>query len=277
MSVEVPLPDGEIRYSVVVPVYGNAATLPEVIERLERLDRELGGGLEGVFVVDGSPDDSLAVLRKLLPDAAIPSQLVAHSRNFGSFPAIRTGLGVCRGEYVAAMAADLQEPASLILDFFQTLRTGEYDVVVGSRTKRQDPFLSSVLARAFWALYRRMVHRAIPPGGVDIFGCTPHGGGAPGRRSRSRTPAWSACSTGSATAGSRSPTSGRSGRRARAAGRCVASTATSSTASTRSPTSRSRCWSLIGAVGCPAHHHGLRRHGGRPAGRPHRRSPATRR
>ena len=172
MSVEVPVPDAEIRYSVVVPVYGNAATLPQVIERLEQLDRELGGGLEGVFVVDGSPDDSLALLRKLLPDSAIPSQLVAHSRNFGSFPAIGTGLGVCRGEYVAAMAADLQEPASLILEFFQTLRTGEYDVVVGSRTKRQDPILSSVLARAFWGLYRRMVHRAIPPGGVDIFGCT---------------------------------------------------------------------------------------------------------
>jgi glycosyltransferase involved in cell wall biosynthesis len=161
-----------IRYTVVVPVYGNEATLPRVIERLRDLDTRLGGGIEGVFVVDGSPDDSIQVLRDLLPSVDLPTQLVAHSRNFGSFAAIRTGMSVARGEYVAAMAADLQEPAELLIDFFTTLATGEVDVVVGRRTARQDPIMSTVLSGTFWRLYRTMVHRDIPPGGVDIFGCT---------------------------------------------------------------------------------------------------------
>jgi len=162
----------QVRYSVIVPVYGNADTLEAVIERLVAMDAELGGGLEAVFVVDGSPDDSYQVLQKVLPACGIASQLIAHSRNFGSFAAIRTGLAHGRGDYMAAMAADLQEPAELVRDFFLLLREDEADVVVGARTKRQDPFLSSLLARTFWGLYRRTVHRAIPPGGVDIFGCT---------------------------------------------------------------------------------------------------------
>lgn len=161
-----------IRYSVVVPVYGNADTLGDVLDRLVAMDDELGGGLEAVFVVDGSPDDSLAVLQRLVPGCPLSTQVISHSRNFGSFAAIRTGFRHSRGEYVAAMAADLQEPADLVRDFFVALRGGQVDVTVGRRTKRQDPLLSSFLARVFWGLYRRVVHRAIPPGGVDIFGCT---------------------------------------------------------------------------------------------------------
>jgi hypothetical protein len=172
--VTAPPGDGapRIRYSVVVPVYGNAETLPAVVDRLVEMDAELGGGLEAVFVVDGSPDDSFEVLRALLPICGIASQLLLHSRNFGSFAAIRTGLAHGRGDYLAAMAADLQEPPELVRDFFELLREDKADVAVGSRTKRQDPFLSSLLARTFWGLYRRTVHRDIPPGGVDIFGCT---------------------------------------------------------------------------------------------------------
>ncbi|MCW2539775.1 MAG: glycosyltransferase [Frankiales bacterium] len=160
-----------IRFSVVVPVYGNAATLPEVIDRLSDMARRLPGALEAVFVVDGSPDDSLALLRKLLPDAGLHAQLLVHSRNFGSFAAIRTGMAASRGEFVAAMAADLQEPPELVEKFFELLVTGDYDVCVGVRSGRADPVLSGAQARVFWALYRRWVHRDIPAGGVDIFAC----------------------------------------------------------------------------------------------------------
>lgn len=161
-----------ITYSVVIPVYGNEATLGAVIERLSDVATRLDGPLEAVFVVDGSPDGSLLVLRRLLPEAAIRSQVVVHSRNFGSFPAIRTGLAVARGEYVGVMAADLQEPPELMEAFFDRLRTGEVDVTVGRRESRVDPALSSIASRTFWWLYRRAINPAIPRGGVDVFGCT---------------------------------------------------------------------------------------------------------
>lgn len=160
------------RFSVVIPVYGNEVSLPKVIDRLERMTERLDGRLEAVFVVDGSPDGSLILLRRLLPLASFDSQLIAHSRNFGSFAAVLTGLAATRGDYVAAMAADLQEPAELVEDFFRELATGNYDVAVGRRTARSDPRISLLASRVFWGLYRRYVHRDIPPGGVDVFACT---------------------------------------------------------------------------------------------------------
>lgn len=69
------------------------------------------------------------------------------------------------------MAADLQDPPELVLQFFQQLDEGTCDVVVGARTTRSDPLLSRAFAELFWWLYRRLVQPAIPPGGVDLFGC----------------------------------------------------------------------------------------------------------
>ena len=161
------------RYSVVVPVYRNEATLPALVERLEGLAGELGGQLEVVFVVDGSPDGSLLLLRRLLAEqAAFSSQLIALARNFGSFSAIRTGLAAAEGELVAVMAADLQEPVSLVREFFRRLDTGEIDVTVGARASRADDRAGQTASRLFWWLYRHLVQREIPPGGVDVFACT---------------------------------------------------------------------------------------------------------
>ena len=162
----------EITYSVVIPVYTNEGSLGAVITRLEGVADRLPGRLEAVFVVDGSPDGSLLVLNRLLPEAKITTQLVVHSRNFGSFPAIRTGMAAARGKYIGVMAADLQEPPELMEEFFAALSTGEVDITVGRRESRSDPAMSSLLSRTFWGLYRRAINPAIPRGGVDVFGCT---------------------------------------------------------------------------------------------------------
>lgn len=162
----------EITYSVVIPVYTNEGSLGAVITRLEGVADRLPGRLEAVFVVDGSPDGSLLVLNRLLPEAKISSQLVVHSRNFGSFPAIRTGMAAARGKYIGVMAADLQEPPELMEEFFAALSTGDVDITVGRRESRSDPAMSSLLSRTFWGLYRRVINPAIPRGGVDVFGCT---------------------------------------------------------------------------------------------------------
>ena len=158
-----------VRYSVVIPVYGNEGSVEALLRRLEGLVPELDGPMEAVFVVDGSPDGSLDRLRELLPTAALATQLISHSRNFGSFAAIRTGIHAARGEYIGVMAADLQEPPELMLEFFRVLSTDEADITVGRREGRNDPALSSFLSRAFWGLYRRTINPAIPRGGVDVF------------------------------------------------------------------------------------------------------------
>jgi glycosyltransferase involved in cell wall biosynthesis len=155
--------------SVVVPVYRNASSVPDLLAALEALHRDLGGRLEAVLVVDGSPDDSYLRLAEGLSRAGFPAQLLALSRNFGAFSAIRAGLEAARGERFAVMAADLQEPPELIVEFDRILRGGTHDVVVGRRTTRHDPPAARLAARAFWALHRRFVQPEVPPGGVDVF------------------------------------------------------------------------------------------------------------
>lgn len=161
-----------VTYSIVVPVYGNEATLSTLLDRLEALRTRLDAPLEVVFVVDGSPDGSMVILRRLLPSVGFSTQLIAHSRNFGSFAAIRTGFAAAEGRFIAAMAADLQEPPELVQEFFLRLSSDECDVAVGTRAGRGDPRTTMLLSRAFWSVYRRWVHKEMPAGGVDIFGCT---------------------------------------------------------------------------------------------------------
>jgi polyisoprenyl-phosphate glycosyltransferase len=159
-------------YSVVIPVYGNEENIPYLVPRLEDLHRQLDAPMEAVFVVDGSPDQSEALLHEILKTSPMPSQLLAHSRNFGSFAAIRTGMQVARGEFIGVMAADLQEPPELMRDFFDALSSSSADVTVGRRVGREDAALSSLASTVFWGLYRKLINPAIPPGGVDVFGCT---------------------------------------------------------------------------------------------------------
>jgi glycosyltransferase involved in cell wall biosynthesis len=162
-------------FSVVIPVYRNLESLPDLLAALagiaERFRAERGGEMEAVFVVDGSPDASWQWLAEALPRAPFPAKLIAHSRNFGSFAAIRTGLAAASAEHAAAMAADLQEPPELMLDFHAALAGPDCDVVVGRRLRRDDPWQTSLASGIFWSAYRAFVQPQVPKGGVDIFGC----------------------------------------------------------------------------------------------------------
>lgn len=165
-------PGPYVRDSIVVPIYKNEASIPALIERLVQLDEQRGGSLEGVFVVDGSPDESLAVLRAALVDGRLTAQVLTHSRNFGSFSATRTGLAAARGEFIAVMAADLQEPPELAVAFLDALGADECDIALGQRIGRDDPRMSTAMANLYWRMYRKFMNPEIPTGGIDIFGCT---------------------------------------------------------------------------------------------------------
>lgn len=161
----------EIKYSTVIPVYKNEESIPRLITELNKISDNLGEGYEVVFVVDGSPDRSFELLSEELKKASFSSQLVLHSRNFGSFAAIRTGLIHARGQYFGVMAADLQEPPALMMDFFKALEQDDGDVVIGTRDSRADPLSSRIASTVFWGLYKRLVVHDMPDGGVDVFGC----------------------------------------------------------------------------------------------------------
>lgn len=160
-----------MKYSVIIPVYKNEQSIHRLIESLDQLSGQLDGEMEAVFVVDGSPDRSFELLRNVIDGLSHPAQLILHSRNFGSFPAIRTGLEAARGSFYGVMAADLQEPPELLIDFFRSLNSNECDVAIGTRTGRNDPVFSKLASSIFWGLYKKLIVPEMPEGGVDIFGC----------------------------------------------------------------------------------------------------------
>jgi glycosyltransferase involved in cell wall biosynthesis len=161
--------------SIVIPVFRNEENLQWLLDALVDISKrarvEYGTEIEIVFVDDASPDGCYRILADFLSTAPFASQLLLHSRNFGSFAAIRSGLQAASGDFFCVIAADLQEPPELVLQFLERLLTGVFDVVVGCRESREDPFFSRIAADIFWKLYRNFVIPEIPEKGVDVFGC----------------------------------------------------------------------------------------------------------
>ena len=161
-----------IDYTVIIPVYKNCESLPELLVSLDTTLSNLNTKNEVIFVVDGSPDNSFNRLQELLPLKNAEVLVVNLSRNFGSIPAVRTGLMRARGQFAAVIAADLQEPTTILLDFYDALQQDNVDVVVGVRASRNDPFFSKIFSKIYWNFYRKLINKEIPIGGVDIFACT---------------------------------------------------------------------------------------------------------
>jgi len=157
--------------SIIIPVYKNEANIPHLLDALIFINEQLKDNTEFIFVVDGSPDKSYELLNEMLPTTTLNAKLLVLSRNFGSFAAIKVGLEHANGNYFGVMAADLQEPPELLIESFEHLETKDYDVIVGTRDSRTDPFMSQLSSQLFWSFYKKFVVPEMPTGGVDIFSC----------------------------------------------------------------------------------------------------------
>jgi undecaprenyl-phosphate 4-deoxy-4-formamido-L-arabinose transferase len=113
--------------SVVVPVYNGAATIGELVEALRAL--EIDGGLEIILVVDGSPDDSLEICKRLAAAPGVPVTVLSLSRNFGEHNAVMAGFARARGMFVITMDDDLQNPPGEVRRLFEFARDGGWDAV----------------------------------------------------------------------------------------------------------------------------------------------------
>src|SRR5271163_848009 len=120
-------PTYALSLSIVVPVYNGAQTVGTLVQALAGL--EIAGGHEIVLVVDGSPDDSLAVCRRLAAEHALPITVVNHSRNYGEHNAVMSGLRHASGAYMITMDDDLQNPPEEVKRLYEHARDHDYDVV----------------------------------------------------------------------------------------------------------------------------------------------------
>lgn len=151
--------------SIVVPVYHNEESLPDLFAELEKA----AAGLEAefVFVEDGSKDGSLRVLEAYA--AREPrAKVVKLSRNFGSMVGCVAGLAHASGKAAVVIAADLQDPPALIPRMVERWRQGDH-VVLAVREHREEPLLQRALAGLYYRLMRRFALPDMPPGGFDFF------------------------------------------------------------------------------------------------------------
>jgi len=151
--------------SVVVPTYNEEGNVEifyhEVSSVLKGLDTEW----EIIYVNDGSRDHSAELIMKLLNEDGHVN-LLNLSRNFGSYGAISAGMAHARGDAVICMSCDLQDPPSLITEFFNNWRQGA-DIVWGIRATRNDPGFKAAYANIFYWILRKFIWHDFPQGGMD--------------------------------------------------------------------------------------------------------------
>ncbi len=149
--------------SVVIPVYNEQDTIPELDRRLKAMLANLpqvGNDWEVLFVDDGSRDQSRELLIRLA-EQENRYRVIAFSRNFGHQFAITAGVDRAEGNAVVVMDADLQDPPSVIAEMLQKQAEG-FDVIYGVRRKRKG---ENWFKRATAAMFYRLIHSIT---GVDI-------------------------------------------------------------------------------------------------------------
>jgi undecaprenyl-phosphate 4-deoxy-4-formamido-L-arabinose transferase len=131
--------------SVVVPVFNEEESLPELLSRLSAALQALTKSYEVLLVNDGSRDGSLAILREAA--AKDPHvTVIDFNRNYGQHSAIFAGFEVARGEIIVTMDADLQNPPEEIGKLVAKMEEG-FDVVGSVRINRRDPFFRRLASR----------------------------------------------------------------------------------------------------------------------------------
>ena len=125
--------------SIVVPMYNEESTLEILYEELNKVTWAMTEyAFEYVFVNDGSKDKTLSILRELAgKDARV--KYISFSRNFGKEAALLAGLQNARGDLVATMDADMQDPPSLLPEMAAYVASGAYDNAATRRVSRKPP------------------------------------------------------------------------------------------------------------------------------------------
>ena len=153
--------------SLVVPCYNEEDALPPFYQEASRVLASMDIDAEFVFIDDGSKDKTLEVLRSLAAkDPRV--HYVSFSRNFGKEAAMFAGLEHAKGDYVATLDADLQDPPSLLPGMLQAIKEEDYDCAGTRRvTRKGEPPIRSFFARRFYSIMRKLSNIEVVDGARD--------------------------------------------------------------------------------------------------------------
>lgn len=153
-------------HSVVVPVYRSRATLGTFVQRVSNILNEAHIQFELILVDDGSGDGSFEEIKRL---SHVYQQVrgFSLSRNFGQQAALMIGLQKSKGDFIAIIDDDLQDPPELLPSFFQALYDGA-DVAYGIRTGRKESVAKRILYSVFYRLLSALSQISIPRDAGDF-------------------------------------------------------------------------------------------------------------
>lgn len=156
------------RLSLVVPCYNEQEALYPFVEELHKVLTDLPDvAPEVIFVNDGSADNTLQVIRELAARYEWV-RFISFSRNFGKESAMLAGFAAAKGDYVAVMDADLQDPPALLPEMLRAVREEGYDCAGTRRTTRNgEPPVRSFFARMFYRLINAFSSTQLVDGARD--------------------------------------------------------------------------------------------------------------
>ncbi|MBD5195995.1 MAG: glycosyltransferase family 2 protein [Bacteroidales bacterium] len=141
--------------SVVIPLYNEEESLPELAEWINRVMSDNNFSYEIIFVNDGSTDRSMEVIHGLAQqNPAIHA--ISFSRNYGKSPALNEGFRRAQGDVVITMDADLQDSPDEIPELYRMITEDGYDLVSGWKKKRYDPLSKTIPTKLFNATARKV-------------------------------------------------------------------------------------------------------------------------
>ena len=140
--------------SVVIPLYNEAESLPELEAWIERVMKEHNFTYEIIFVNDGSTDNSWEVIQELQQKNSC-IRAIKFRRNYGKSPGLHCGFQRAKGDVVITMDADLQDSPDEIPELYRMIKEDGYDLVSGWKKKRYDPLSKTIPTKLFNATARK--------------------------------------------------------------------------------------------------------------------------
>ncbi|WP_285140603.1 glycosyltransferase family 2 protein [Lactococcus petauri] len=152
--------------SIIVPAYNEEETIELFFDEVNAQTLDLPLDKTFYFINDGSSDRTLDVI-KTLSQKHPNVKYISFSRNFGKEAALLAGLRAASGDFVTVMDADLQDPPSMLNEMYNKLQEG-YDIVGTRRISRKDePFIRSIFARAFYKIMNTISSTQMVDGARD--------------------------------------------------------------------------------------------------------------
>ncbi|MDR1121484.1 MAG: glycosyltransferase family 2 protein [Dysgonamonadaceae bacterium] len=139
--------------SVVIPLYNEEESLPELFEWIKRVMQEHHFSYEVIFVDDGSTDHSWEIIKQLQRENR-EIRAIKFRRNYGKSPGLHCGFQASAGDVVITMDADLQDSPDEIPELYRMIKEEGYDIISGWKKKRYDPLSKTIPTKLFNATAR---------------------------------------------------------------------------------------------------------------------------